>query len=124
MKKKKNEKKGRSLGSSRNHLYSFLHYTFNTRSLSIKSLWVKDQSAFVRASRSILFDRGQSTQLSWFKIVREREDRLAINGYLLQVSPDETRILTTRLTLLSLNFCLLYYIVSLDAFPQNLGDRP
>ena len=55
---------GMSLGSSRNHLYSFLYYTFNIRSLSTNFVLGQDQSVFLRASRSILLDRGQSTQLS------------------------------------------------------------
>ena len=54
-----------SLGSSRNHLYSFLHYTFNTGSLSTKYYQFEDQSVFLRASRSILLDRSQSTLLSY-----------------------------------------------------------
>ena len=34
-----------SLGSSRNHLYSFLYYTFNTRSLSINSYRAKTSAS-------------------------------------------------------------------------------
>ena len=45
--KKKNEKKAWDFGSSRNHLSSFRHYTFNTRSLSVTPSGIKTGLAYM-----------------------------------------------------------------------------
>jgi len=50
MKKEKKKRKAGDLGSSRNHLSSFIYYTFNTKIFSYHPFGNQDQTVLYEAS--------------------------------------------------------------------------